>query len=141
MTIDWDWSSARRPMLSRYSSMISLLLALVLGPTPFSDIDEWLIPNPWAIASDSVPDEAARALEQGRYWRASKILRSYLATVPDTAPESILMIAKTDAGWGDWTGVEKLLAGRSWLDTAESGAGWEIGRASWRGRGGVGGGA
>jgi len=106
--------------------MISLLLALVLGPTPFSDIDEWLIPNPWAIASDSVPDEAARALEQGRYWRASKILRSYLATVPDTAPESILMIAKTDAGWGDWTGVEKLLAGRSWLDTAESGAGWGL---------------
>lgn len=105
--------------------MLSLLLALALGPTLFTLGDDRGEPIQWTV-SDTVPSEALRALEQGRYWRASKILRGYLAVVPDTAPESILLVARADAGWGDWLAVERLLEGRSWLDTAGDGEGWDL---------------
>jgi soluble lytic murein transglycosylase len=105
--------------------MISLLLALLLGPGPFLTGE-----GPPEILAHSTPDtvpaEAMRALKQGRYWRASKILRSYLAVVPDSTPESILLVARADAGWGDWAAVERLLDGRNWLNTAENGTGWDL---------------
>ena len=113
-------------MSSRYSTMLSLLLAIALVPTfpPIGGMDD---PAPRVqTITDSIPAEALEALKQGRYWRASKILRGYLSVVPDTSPESILLVARAEAGWGDWAAVERLLAGRSWLDTAEDGAGWGL---------------
>lgn len=106
--------------------MLSLLLAIALVPTipPIGGLES---PSTRIEhRSDSIPADALEALKQGRYWRASKILRSYLAVAPDTSPESILLIARAEAGWGDWPAVERLLAGRSWLDTAEDGAGWGL---------------
>jgi soluble lytic murein transglycosylase len=107
--------------------MISLFFAFVLAPnlfrTPTVQLEN---PPAWSTNTDTVPAEALRALKQGRYWRASKILRGYLAVAPDSSPESILLAARADAGWGDWIGVERLLAGRGWLDTADRGAGWDL---------------
>jgi soluble lytic murein transglycosylase len=105
--------------------MLSLLLAFALGPNLFSPGDEQVHASSWSDP-DTVPAEAMRALRQGRYWRASKILRGYLAVAPDTSPESILLVARADAGWGNWSAVERLLDGRSWLDTTGQGTGWDL---------------
>jgi soluble lytic murein transglycosylase len=105
--------------------MLSLLLALALGHGLLLSGEEEVQAHAWTL-SDTVPDEALQALRQGRYWRASKILRGYLAVAPDTTPESILMVARADAGWGDWVAVERLLGGRQWLDSADDGSGWDL---------------
>lgn len=105
--------------------MLSLLLALALGPKLFNLGEEQATTHSLS-QPDTVPAEALKALRQGRYWRASKILRGYLAVVPDTTPESILLVARADAGWGNWSAVERLLAGRSWLDDTADGSGWDL---------------
>ncbi len=73
-----------------------------------------------------VPEEALAALRLGRYWRASRILQGYLAATPDSTPESVLLTARAEAGWGGWPEVEKLLRGRRWLDSADAGRGWAL---------------
>lgn len=113
-------------MPTRYSTMLSLLLALALAPV-FPPIFDGEGPRTAQVAPfDTIPAEAMEALKQGRFWRASKILRGYLAVTPDTTPESILLVARAHAGWGDWPAVERLLAGRDWLDTAGDGDGWNL---------------
>lgn len=76
--------------------------------------------------ADSVPAEALSALREGRYLRASMILREYLATRSDTTASAILLAARAEAGWGDWEQVRTLLEGRSWLDLVGSGYGWSL---------------
>lgn len=77
-------------------------------------------------AASSVPDEALRALEQRRYWRASRILQDYLAVTPDSSPRTLLLAAQAEAGWGHWSRVDALLSGRAWLDGYSSGLGREL---------------
>ncbi|MGH7607148.1 MAG: hypothetical protein ACREME_07395, partial [Gemmatimonadales bacterium] len=79
-----------------------------------------------AAVPDTVPAEAVEALRQGRYLRASLILRDYLASSADSTPSALLVTARAEAGWGDWEMVERLLAGRDWLDSLSSGRGWYL---------------
>ena len=81
-----------------------------------------------APAQDSppVPEAALNALREGRYLRASQILREYLGATRDSSAAAILLSARAEAGWGDWQQVEQLLRGRRWLDTISSGQGWEL---------------
>ncbi|MBX6362518.1 MAG: transglycosylase SLT domain-containing protein [Gemmatimonadetes bacterium] len=72
---------------------------------------------------DDVPAEALSAFREGRYLRASRILRQYLARTPDPAPAVVLLAAQAEAGWGDWERVRELLEGRPWLDTLKGGLG------------------
>lgn len=76
--------------------------------------------------ADSVPAEAVEALREGRFLRASIILRDYLAMTVDTTPRLALLAARAEAGRGDWSRVERLLAGRHWLDDVSSGYGWYL---------------
>lgn len=71
-----------------------------------------------------VPEAAIRALEEKRYFHASLLIREYLATARDTTPAEMLIAARAEAGWGDWEHVERLLAGRAWLDAQGGGLGW-----------------
>lgn len=73
-----------------------------------------------------VPQEAVRALREGRYLRASLILREYLGGSADSSAAAILMSAQAEAGLGDWDRVRTLLRGRPWLDTLAAGHGWEL---------------
>ncbi len=73
-----------------------------------------------------VPPEAIEALRAGRYWRASRILEAFLATSADSTPSALMTTARAEAGWRAWPRVEKLLAGRAWLDSAEAGEGWAL---------------
>lgn len=104
-------------------SIVILLFAAVAGSLT-------LLARPGAQASlpldAEVPDSALQAIHEGRYFRASLILRDYLAARPDTTATEILLAAQAEAGWGDWDRVQRLLAGRAWLDTIASGLGWNL---------------
>jgi soluble lytic murein transglycosylase len=75
---------------------------------------------------EHIPADALDAMREGRYLRASLILRDYLAARPDTAASAILLAARAEAGWGDWEQVRRLLEGRTWLDRVEAGSGWHL---------------
>ncbi|MBR9988478.1 MAG: tetratricopeptide repeat protein [Gemmatimonadetes bacterium] len=79
-----------------------------------------------AAGVQHVPDAAVDALRDGRYLRASLILREYLSTRRDSTPSAILLAARAEAGWGDWERVSDLLEGRSWLSGEASGFGWSL---------------
>jgi soluble lytic murein transglycosylase len=110
-------------MGSRHTYIYALFFAVVgvmglLRPTPSHS----------APAEDeaAVPAAALEALQQGRYLRASLILREYLATRSDTSAAAIMLAAQAEAGWGDWERVRELLAGRGWLDRVAAGHGWHL---------------
>ncbi|HSH45120.1 MAG TPA: tetratricopeptide repeat protein, partial [Longimicrobiales bacterium] len=79
-----------------------------------------------AIQDPDIPEAVSEATRQGRYWRASRILGDHLAAVADTAPETILLASRLSAGWGNWSGVIRLLDGRPWLDEVDGGTGWAL---------------
>jgi len=79
-----------------------------------------------AVQEGPVPPEALQALREGRYLRASLILREYLAERRDSTPGTLLLAARAEAGWGDWERVRQLLEGRSWLDREAAGYGWNL---------------
>lgn len=77
------------------------------------------------VQGPQVPEEAVTALREGRYLRASTIMREYL-TLGDSTPGAILFAAQAEAGLGDWERVEQLLKGRAWLDSIGAGHGWDL---------------
>ncbi|MGH7466018.1 MAG: hypothetical protein ACREK1_12630, partial [Longimicrobiales bacterium] len=110
-------------MVSRHTLIYVLFFALaatlaVLGPgkTHSAPPEE----------AQEVPEEALAALREGRFLRASLILREYLAAHNDTTPSAILLAARAEAGWGDWERVSELLQGRKWLDGVAEGYGWSL---------------
>ncbi|HUH11818.1 MAG TPA: GWxTD domain-containing protein, partial [Longimicrobiales bacterium] len=112
----------------RYTVLLLALLALPGALERGPDVPAAIEPGPGHLdppglaaaprgsAPAPVPEDAVRALEQGRYWRASRILSDHLASAPDTVASTLLLLARAHAGWGDWGEAERLLAGRSWLD-------------------------
>lgn len=74
----------------------------------------------------AIPEEALEAMRDGRFYRASRILENYITTTRDTAPATLLLAARAAAGWGDWTSVERLLAGRPWLESTDSARGLSL---------------
>jgi soluble lytic murein transglycosylase len=66
--------------------------------------------------------EAAAALEQGRHWHATLILRG-LDSEARAAPEVMLLAGRADAGRGAWAAVLRRLESATWLDSIASGAG------------------
>lgn len=108
---------------SRYLAFVFLLLAVVLTPVLVKRANSPASP---AEEVGPVPGEALDALNQGRYWHASRILRHYLAAVPDTSPGTLMLAAEAEAGWGGWERVESLLSGRNWLDAYARGYGWNL---------------
>ena len=77
-------------------------------------------------ARSGAPEAAIRALEEGRAFHASLILREWLATTKDTTAADLLLTARAEAGWSNWERVEQLLQGRAWLDTLSDGLGWDL---------------
>lgn len=77
-----------------------------------------------------IPDEVATFLEEGRMWRAARALRSYIQGLDDPDPETILLAARAEAGWGGWKAARDYLEGQEWLDEVSGGDGWYwLGRA------------
>jgi len=110
------------PMAGRHLVTLLVFLAVALVPALLEpDGVARAAPSP-----DEVPAEAIAALSDGRYLRASRILRQHLAERSDTTPRTMLLVARADAGWGDWRAVRELLAGRAWLDSIAGGYGWKL---------------
>lgn len=110
-------------MSRRYLPILLLFLAVAIVPAVLDRGDAAAFATP---APSDVPDEALRAIEQRRYWRASRILRDYLAATPDSSPRTLLLAAQAEAGWGHWSRVEALLSGRAWLDAYSDGLGRKL---------------
>src|SRR5690606_25137084 len=111
-------------MARHYLGVILLFLAVAVAPAV---LDLGRTPAAAVEAQPpDVPPEALEALRQGRYWRASRLLRGYPATAPDPRPETILLAAQAEAGWGAWARVDSLLTGRDWLDRVSGGYGWNL---------------
>jgi peptidoglycan lytic transglycosylase len=106
----------------RISSVLPyLLLMLAAAPAPVG-----LAGAVHPSGTPDVPPEALAALRGGRYWKASQILDQYLASANAPTPDAILLAAQANAGWAAWSKVRDLLTGRSWLDQARGGYGWEL---------------
>jgi len=74
-------------------------------------------------AMDDDPlNEARQAVEQGRHWHATRLLRD-LARTSEVGPEATLLAARADAGRGAWDDVARRLEGQPWLDSLAFGEG------------------
>ena len=50
-------------------------------------------------------------MADGRYWKASRALRAYLAPVGSVAVEDRMVLAEAEAGWKNWEGAVAALTG------------------------------
>ena len=105
-------------MVSRHT-LIYLLFFVVAGTIAVLSPRE--TESATAEQEATVPPEALAALREGRYLRASLILREYMAERRDSTPGALLLAARAEAGWGDWERVRQLLEGRSWLGRGGAG--------------------
>lgn len=75
-------------------------------------------------AADPRVDSARAESAAGRHWHASTLLRNAAAARVELTPEDVLLLARSDLGWRNWTGVIEQLAGKPWLDRTAGGEGW-----------------
>lgn len=106
------------------SAFIAALIAVAAQPVHGSMPESlWLLVPGNGRSPVEAPPEAVRAVEEGRYFHASLMLRDYLASTAEATAGDVLLAARAEAGWGDWARVESLLSGQSWLDTSSAGLG------------------
>ena len=79
--------------------------------------------RPVPDSPDPAVDSATAEIAVGRYWHASRILRSRGSSDSGSDPSVVLLLARADAGWRNWRGVVDALEGADWLDQLESGEG------------------
>ncbi|NIR45481.1 MAG: transglycosylase SLT domain-containing protein [Gemmatimonadetes bacterium] len=79
-----------------------------------------MVPN--SAGPDDPLAAVERALNQGRHWHATQLLRE-LDREALKVPEATLLAARADAGRGAWGAVVRRLAGVAWLDSLARGEG------------------
>ncbi|MGD2217596.1 MAG: transglycosylase SLT domain-containing protein [Gemmatimonadales bacterium] len=102
--------------LSRLYVSCLLMLAAALGPGDG--------------ASDDPLAEVAEALDQGRHWHATRLLRDLNGQNSGT-PEAELLSARADAGRGAWDDVVARLEPVAWLDSIGYGEGRALLARAW----------
>ncbi len=81
----------------------------------------------------SPADSALVEFEAGRFWHAARMLREEEAAAG--GPEDVLLLARAEAGWENWSAVAELLDGAEWLPGESGAIGlYLLGRA-WEARG------
>ena len=81
----------------------------------------------------SAADSALVEFEAGRFWHAARMLREQNAATGK--PEDVLLLARAEAGWGNWSAVAELLDEAEWLPGESGAIGlYLLGRA-WEARG------
>ena len=117
-----------RTLLSRIRTLLTVGLLAATGATATIFVVRSSRAEP--EIESSVPPEAQQAMREGRYHRAARIMREYLASTNDTTAAALLIASQAEAGIENWPAVEELLSERSWLDTYANGVGWGLlGRA------------
>ncbi len=80
--------------------------------------------------------QAAAALERGRPWHATQLLRPVLADHTRAGPRVTLLAARAAAAWGGWSLVQRLLGPATWAEADEEAPARELlGRAALNRRG------
>ena len=74
-------------------------------------------------APNGAAKEASLALEEGRPYRATRLLAPLVSGPGPRDPELVLLAARAAAGWEGWGAVVRLLAAEPWLDQREAGEG------------------
>lgn len=69
-------------------------------------------------------DSARDEMQAGRFWHATRILRA--AGAAKGPPAEVLLLARAEAGWKNWSRVRELLHGVDWLSTEGHGEGWRL---------------
>jgi soluble lytic murein transglycosylase len=82
-------------------------------PRPVAEVD-------WG--HDPEVQRARAALEEGRPWRASRLLAPILADPRRRTPESVLLASLAAAEWEGWSEVHRLLNGERWVDSLFDGS-------------------
>lgn len=90
-----------------------LLLAAVVSLTLAAPVRPWRVV---AAPPDSLYIAAQRALDEGRPWRASRILEPALRDSLGRTPDRVLLAARAARSWGGAADVRKLLEREPWLD-------------------------
>ncbi len=75
------------------------------------------------LGTDPVLDSARAEFDAGRYWHASRLLRSRRDAGDGVDHSEILLLARADAGWKNWSAVVEDLEGEDWLDELEGAEG------------------
>lgn len=68
------------------------------------------------ISSDPLLRAADSIVRRGHPWRATMMLAPVLRDPGRRTPAVVLLAARAAAGWDGWSEVERLLAGKTWLD-------------------------
>ena len=63
-----------------------------------------------ADPGSSIPDSVQRDLADGRYWKASAVLRAHLAPIGSAPPEDRMVLAEAEGGWRNWVGAVAALS-------------------------------
>lgn len=78
--------------------------------------------GPEGTVRDDPLERVAQALDQGRHWYATRLLRD-LDGRDRGSPEATLLAARAEAGRGAWEAVARRLQGVAWLDSVGYGEG------------------
>lgn len=91
----------------------TLILLVLTAPAPGVALAQGgrAAPGP----TDSITIAAARAIESGRPWQATRMLAAP-SRESGAKPSVILTAARAAAGWQGWATVVRLLDGQRWLD-------------------------
>ncbi len=74
---------------------------------------------PASAATSQVPDSVHGYLADGRFWKASLILRDILAPLESASRSDRLLLAEAEAGWKNWDGAAAALSAEG-IDTAQA---------------------
>ena len=75
-------------------------------------------------AADPRVDSARSEAAAGRHWHAATLLREAARAGVALEPEEVLLLARSDFGWRNWSGIVERLEGKPWLDGTGGGEGW-----------------
>ena len=88
-------------------------VALLLAVVGLSAV--WATPNAGLTGSSylqesQVPDSIRRDLAHGRFWKASRALRTHLNPVESASLPDRMVLAEAEAGWKNWEGAVAALS-------------------------------
>ena len=109
----------------RVFPVVMIVIAAVGAITPQGNSYRSLLLSP--------ADSALAEFQAGRFWHAARMLREEGAAAG--TPEDVLLLARAEAGWKNWSAVAELLDGAEWLSEESDAIGLYILGRAWEAQG------
>ena len=109
----------------RVFPVVMIVIAAVGAITPQGNSYRSLLLSP--------ADSALAEFEAGRFWHAARMLREEGAAAG--TPGDVLLLARAEAGWKNWSAVAELLDGAEWLSEESDAIGLYILGRAWEAQG------